>query len=134
MTHEEDNPAELPESLLAKLKQADAPPAVLTVKVDRVIGDLANDQFSSRPRKGIARSPKWFAAAAAMLLAVFLVQTTERPEPAVAELYRDVDQSGQIDIADVLALARRDSGEVSRAELDAFAMQLVSLADSGDKS
>lgn len=133
MTHQEDNPAELPESLIAELKQADAPRPLITAKVDRAIADLARDQFSSRPRKRTAASPKWFAAAAAMLLAVFLLQTRDRPEPAIAELYRDVDQSGQIDIADVLALARRDNGKVTRAELDAFAMQLVSL-EGGDKS
>lgn len=133
MTHEEDNTTELPESLIAELKHADGAPPLITVKVDRAISDLARDQFSSRPRRHARNTPKWFAAAAAMLLAVFLWQTTDRPQPVVAELYRDVDQSGQIDIADVFALARRGGGAVTRAELDAFAMQLVSL-EGGDRS
>ena len=39
--------------------------------------------------------------------------------------YADVDNSGRVDIADVLALAR--AGAASPAELDAFARRVVSL-------
>jgi len=132
--HEEDYPDRLPDALIAELKAADKPGPVITAKVDRTVAELAQVQFSSRTRGRRHSAPAWLAVAAAMVLAVFLVQRSDQPQTGLAELYSDVDQSGQIDIADVLALARRNDGALTQAELDAFAMRVVALADKADAS
>ncbi len=132
MTHDKDNLDRLPESLIAELKRADQAGPLITAKVDRAVADLAREQFSSRPDRRRRASPVWLAAAASLVLAVFVLQTQYAPEAPVSELYGDVDGSGQVDIADVLALARRGGRDISQAELDAFALRVVSLSDDGD--
>lgn len=132
--HEENKPDRLPDALIAELKAADKPGPLITAKVDRTVAELAHAQFSSRTPGRRRSTPAWLAVAAAMVLAVFLAQRNDQPETGVAELYTDVDRSGQIDIADVLALARRNDGGITQAELDAFAMRVVALADTGDAS
>ncbi|RZV37405.1 MAG: hypothetical protein EX272_05490 [Chromatiales bacterium] len=131
--HEDDNLEALPDELVAELKKADKPGALITAKVDRSIADLAREQFESRPEKRRRVAPAWYAVAATVLLAVLVLPISSRFGTVDDGLYADVDNSGQIDIADVMTLARRD-GEVTQAELDAFAMQIVSLADTGDTS
>lgn len=128
--HESDD---LPEALIARLKTADEPSPIITARVDREISNLAGKQFSSRPDKRRA-APVWFAVAATMVLAVFLIQSFERTDTGTAELYSDVDGSGQIDIADVMALARRSDRVATDAALAAFAMRVVSLKNDGDAS
>ena len=132
--HEEDNLEELPDKLVAELKKADKPRSLITAKVDRSIANLAREQFESRPEKRRRVGPAWYAVAATVLLAVLVLPLTSRFGTDDDGLYADVDNSGQIDIADVLTLARRSDGEVTQAELDAFAMKVVSLADAGDSS
>ena len=132
MTHEKDQSDRLPESLVAELKQADEPGPLITARVDRTVADLARRQFASRPDRRRRAAPMWLAAAATVVLAVFVLQTQYGPQQDVTELYTDVDDSGQIDIADVLVLARGNKGTLTQAELDAFAMRVVSLADDGD--
>lgn len=134
MMHEEDNSDRLPDSLIAELRKADKSSPLITAKVDRTVANLAHEQFSSRPGKHRHAAPAWLAVAATMVLAVFLLQTKYQPETDITELYTDVDKSGQIDIADVLALARRNGRKITQAELDAFALRVVSLADNGDAS
>ena len=128
MTHENDTSEQLPSALIDQLKSTDQPDSLITSRVDREILQLAESQFSSR-RAIWHRRPAWVAIAASVLVAFIIVQLRE---PAIVDgeaIYADVDLSGQIDIADVLALARtRGNGEKSQAELDAFAMRIVSLA------
>ena len=131
--HEDDNLEGLPDELVAELKKADKPGALITAKVDRSVLNLAREQFESRPEKRRRVAPAWYAVAATVLLAVLVLPMASRFGTVDDGLYADVDNSGQIDIADVLTLARRD-GEVTQAELDAFAMRVVSLADTGDTS
>lgn len=132
--HEDDNLEALPDELVAELKKADKPGSLITAKVDRSVLNLAREQFASRPEKRRRVAPAWYAVAATVLLAVIVVPLTNRLGTVDDGLYADVDNSGQIDIADVLTLARRSDGEVTQAELDAFAMKVVSLADTGDTS
>jgi hypothetical protein len=132
--HEEDNLEKLPEDLLAELEKADRPGSLITAKVDRSIASMAHEQFSSRPEKRRRAAPAWLAVAATILLAVLVIPVSNRLGPDVDGLYTDVDGSGQIDIADVLVLARRKDSKLSQAELDAFAMQIVSLGDTGEAS
>ena len=132
--HEEDNLENLPDELVAELKKADKPGSLITAKVDRSIANLAREQFESRPEKRRRVAPAWYAVAATVVLAVLVLPLTNRLGTSDDGLYADVDNSGQIDIADVLTLARRNTGEVSQAELDAFAMKIVTLAGAGDTS
>ena len=132
MKHEEDYDEQLPESLIGELRRADKPEPLISARVDRTIAELAREYFSSRPGRRRLRTPVWYAAAASVVLALSVLQIQFRPDTGSTVHYVDVDRSGQIDIADVLALARRDADSVTQAELDAFAMQLVSLSNEGD--
>ena len=132
--HDEDNLEGLPDELVAELKKADKPGSLITAKVDRSIANLAREQFESRPEKRRRMAPAWYAVAATVLLAVLVLPVTNRLVMDDDGLYTDVDDSGQIDIADVLTLARRSDGEITQEELDAFAMQIVSLAEPGETS
>lgn len=132
--HDEDNLEGLPDELVAELKKADKPGSLITAKVDRSIANLAREQFESRPEKRRRMAPAWYAVAATVLLAVLVLPVTNRLVMDDDGLYTDVDNSGQIDIADVLTLARRSDGKITQEQLDAFAMRIVSLAESGETS
>ena len=128
MTHENHTSEQLPKTVIDQLKSADQPDSLITSRVDREILQLAEAQFSSR-RAVWQRRPAWAAIAATVLIAFFVVQVREPTAVDGDAIYADVDHSGRIDIADVLALARtRGNGEKTQAELDAFAMRIVSLA------
>ena len=134
MTEENDTTEQLPSSLIKQLKAADQPGSMITAKVDRHILQMAESQFAS-PRPAWQRRPAWAAIAATVLIAVFASQFRESPIDSTGEIYADVDQSGRIDIADVLATARARGGSTkTQAELDAFAMRVVSLTASGETS
>ena len=127
MTAEIEQDEQLPEALVEELQRVDAAPAVITARVDRTIADMAQAHFSSR-RVERWRHPAWGAAAACVIFAALLF-TVHRPEDeVVTSIYADVDGSGAIDIADVLALARQG---VDQGNLDAFAFRLVSLDGNG---
>ena len=131
MTHEKDNSDHLPESLVSDLRRADEPGAMITSKVDRAMADMALEHFAARPVRRRRAAPVWLAAAATLVLAVFILQTQQQPDPPLTGYYADIDGSGQIDIADVLALARRGDQAPTQAELDAFAMRVVALDENG---
>ena len=128
MKHENETSEQLPNALIDQLKSADQPDSLITSRVDREILQLAKAQFSSR-RAVWQRRPTWAAIAATVLIAFFIVQLRGPTTVDSGLIYADVDHSGRIDIADVLAVARtRGDGEKSQAELDAFAMRVVSLS------
>jgi len=135
MSREEKPLEDLPQDLIDRLKSADQPVSMITPGVDREIAQMAESQFSSRKRPVWNRPPTWAAIAATVLIAVSLLQFDG---PRVEEqdgIYADVDGSGSIDIADVLRLARtRGASQKSQAEIDAFAMRIVSLAPAGESS
>ena len=128
MTDHDEN-EDLPAELVAALKQRERPADVITRRVDREISAMAAAQFAAR--KPAPRRRAWAAVAATAVLSIFLVTISRDPAPGRDELYTDVDGSGQIDIADVLALAR-DGHALTQSDLDAFAAHIVSL--SGDDS
>ena len=116
----------LPEALIDELKRRDVAPDAITSRVDRSLAAAARAQFGE-PRAVWHRPGAWAAAAASAVLAVGLA-TSYLPERDRGPIYADVDGSGQIDIADVLALAREG---VAQAELDAFARRVVALDGGG---
>ena len=122
---------DLPQSLVDELKAADRPLPTLTARVDREIEAAARAHFAGRRRPGELRRSGWAALAASVLVAVLVLQR-QTPAPEEGALYADLDRSGQIDIADVLAAAR--AREASPAELEAFAYRVVSLEASEDES
>lgn len=132
MTDNDQQFDDLPEALIEALKGSDDV-AIMTAKVDREIASLAAEHFSAR-RSVLKRfNPVWAAAAGLALVAVIIAQFRVVHHAPTPQLYSDVDGSGQVDIADVFALAR-DHGEFSQAELDAFAMQIVSLKAGSDST
>lgn len=124
---------ELPEKLVATLKDEQQGPPLITARVDREIAALSATHFAGRRDTGRRKAPAWFAAAAAVLIAVLLVPVYRSSVDEPAVLLTDVDQSGQVDIADVLALAR-DNKQLQQEDLDRFALQVVALNSQGDAS
>jgi hypothetical protein len=128
---------DLPQPLIEALKAADRPVPMITARVDREISEMARRHFSVRRQPAGVPRTAWaaMAAIAATVLIVAFVVQLQPPGPGQAALYADIDRSGRIDIADVLALARAQGpGERSQAELDAFASRIVSLKRAGDAS
>lgn len=135
MEHENEQLEDLPQSLVDQLKGAEESVPLITAGVDRRIAEMAQDHFKTRQRPTWKPRPAWAAIAATILVAVLVAQLNGPVSPQRDDIYADVDGSGQIDIADVLALARaRDPEQVTQAELDAFAMRIVSLSSGSDAS
>ena len=120
----------LDEGLIRALKVVDEAPPVITAKVDRALADLSTRHFASR-RSGWKRHGGWALAGSVALVAVLAVQMTGPASDDAEALYADVNGSGGIDIADVFALARAEQPGVAQADLDAFAMRVVSLDTGG---
>ena len=124
---------ELPAALVEALRESDSKIEILSAKVDREVATLAADHFGNRRAPARVFRPVWAAAAALALVAFIVVEfqvPEQSPEP---RLYSDVDGSGRVDIADVLALAR-STDSVTQADLDAFAARIVSLSSGSDES
>ena len=115
----------LPQPLIDELKRLDRAPDVITARVDRAVAATARDHFSARGFPRWRHHGAWGAVAACAVLAVALTVGRDALERDPA-LYSDIDGSGRIDIADVLALARSGAG-VDQADLDAFAWRVVAL-------
>ena len=93
------------------------------------MAEASRAHFAQRRTARQQRFAPWGAvAASALLVLVFAIGGDE--EPGSSPVYADIDASGRIDIADVLALARTQE-HVSRAELDAFAFRIVALDGDG---
>ncbi|MDE0178453.1 MAG: hypothetical protein OXP36_07620 [Gammaproteobacteria bacterium] len=130
MSDQDANSEQLDEGLIRALRAADEAPAVITVKVDHALAELSTRHFASR-RSGWKRHGGWALAASVALVAVLAVQMIGPASDDVDVLYADVNGSGAIDIADVFALARAEQPGVTQADLDAFAMRVVSLNAGG---
>ncbi len=130
MTGANEHNERLPEALVDKLKRIDRAPEVITSRVDRSLTSMAHDQFAPRRIPRWQPQGAWRAVAAACVLVVVLFTTNHLWEQDDTSIYADVDGSGQIDIADVLALARTQDG-VNQADIDAFAYRLVALDRDG---
>ena len=126
-THEQDD--RLPEALVSELKRIDRAPEVITSRVDRSLASRARAHFAPRRIPRWSRQSAW-GVAASCVLAVALFATYRLSEQGDTSMYADINGSGHIDIADVLALARTGQG-VDQADLDAFAFHLVALDRNG---
>jgi hypothetical protein len=135
MEQENNNIEELPAALIDELKTRDRGVTVLTARTDREIEAMAAAQFSTRPGKRRIPRPAWAALAASVLIAVLVLGPDSIENDGEQAVLADLDGSGRIDIADVLYLARQSGSEqVSEQDIDAMAMQIVSLASWEDTS
>ncbi len=135
MTSDNENLEGLPQSLVDELKSADRQVSMITAQVDRELAEMAVAHFSNRQERAWGPRPVWAAIAATVLIALFVLPLRDRSVSEQNQIYADVDNSGRIDIADVLTVARtRDPEKITQAEIDAFAMQIVSLNQVGDAS
>ena len=133
MEHEKEHFDDLPRGLIEDLKATEQAVSLITTKVDRELAAEARAHFASRRGSPRIARPAWIAVAATVLIALFVVDMQAPLIRDPTTIYTDVDESGRIDIADVLALARsREGGAITQAELDAFAMQIVSLRREGE--
>ena len=126
-TNEQDE--RLPQALVDELKRLDRAPEAITPKADRAVTSMAQAHFAARRTSLWRRQRAWGAAAACALLVVTLA-TSRLVDRVDAPIYADIDGSGRIDIADVLALARSGQ-DIEQADLDAFAFRLVALERAG---
>lgn len=122
---------ELPEALIAALQEQRSSTRILTSSVDRRIAELSAAHFETTTRRSLR--PAWVAIAASLLVATVAMQFYSATDTPTDIVLADVDGSGQIDIADVFAIAR-SSSSVSQAELDALAMQVVAIRDDGSST
>ena len=116
---------ELPQALIDELRRRDSGVPLLTARVDRAVAERATAHFAGRKSR-YRIGPVPLAAAASLLVAAIVLSPFVFRHDAAPEL-TDVDGSGSVDIADVFAIAR--NGSASPAELDAWARQVVSLAN-----
>ncbi len=130
MTAVNEQDERLPELLIDELRRIDRAPVVITSRVDRTLMSIARAQFAQRRIPRWQPRSAWRAAAAACVFVVVLFATDHLSERDDTPVYADIDGSGRIDIADVLALARAGDG-VDQADLDAFAYRLVALDQDG---
>ena len=129
MTGANEQDERLPEALIDEMKRLDRAPGVITARVDRNLASMAHAQFAQRRIPRWQPQGAWPAAAAACVLVVVLFTANHLWEQDDTSIYADIDGSGQINIADVLALAREDGPD--QADLDAFAFRLVALDTDG---
>ena len=129
MTGDEDKHQELPQGLIDELRSADDPVPLITARVDREILRRAESQFSGRKPDTWRRYPTGAAVAATVLVVLFVVRPDTAPAPDTRDMYADHDDSGRVDIADVLYVAR-STGRIEQADIDDFAMRVVSLSAS----
>lgn len=135
MEQENNNIEELPAALIEDLKARDRGVTLLTARVDREIEAMAAAQFSARRTSRRMARPAWAALAASIIVAVLVLGPDTIDDASRRAAPADLDGSGRIDIADVLYLARqRETGQASQDEIDAMAMQIVSLASWEDAS
>jgi len=121
MKSEKDEFDDLPSAFVEKLKSSERQVPLITARVDRKVLRMARQQFAAR-RPLWRRTPAW-AAAAALVMAILVVPLQFAPDDrAPAGLSRPAD------ISDVLQMARAHANEPdAQAEIDAFAMRIVSL-------
>ncbi len=111
MNHEHTDNEELPAELVMALKARELHANVIASRVDRDVMAAANAHFGvdvperDQRDRSILR-PALAAAAGIAAVSVLLLLAGRDPALSRDDLYTDVDGSGQIDIADVLLLAR----------------------------
>ena len=127
-----EEPGTLPPAIVSRLRRLDRSQPIVDPRTDRAVLESARRYFAARPVPARARRARWalpLGAVAAMLLAAVLVRPLVFDgSPAARD---DVDGSGQVDILDVLALARMraagDAAGVTEARIEELAYRIVAI-------
>lgn len=124
--------SELPDAVAKRLAERDRVVGIVAPETDRAVRALAEAHFASRtamPERRAGR--RWHvpaALAAGIVFALLMLRPAEifRSAPGIQD---DVDGSGQVDILDVLALARMtaDDMHAHQLDVDALAARIVAL-------
>ena len=120
---------QLPDDLVEHLRRDRRTTLLVPREIDRAVLRKAEAHFRGRDRREAGHSwRRYLPVAAGLLVAVVLArQFTLAPDTGMA----DIDGSGQVNILDAFALARRRAGgdtTVSQARIDELAGQVVSLS------
>jgi len=111
--NEQDQDLQAPSRLVSALQQVSKPQIFIPPTLDESILKAANQHLVPRkePKPLWLRLSPWFAAAAALFLALALVPHLLRksgPSPSAGRfVLEDVNHDGRVDILDAFALARQ---------------------------
>jgi hypothetical protein len=135
MTEATDTPPELSDALIEALRR-DEPAAILVPReIDGAILRRARRQFATREAAYLPPIRNYWmtAAAAAAIVAIALFATTtlrHETAPPAARVADDVDGSGQVDVLDAFALARRNTPHpdpATQTRIEALLARIVAL-------
>jgi RNA polymerase sigma-70 factor (ECF subfamily) len=125
--------AELSDALIDALRRREAAPIRVPRVVDAAILRQARSHFARRERAYLPPLRYYWAsaaAAAAIVIAVFALATFRHDTPPAARITDDVDGSGQVDVLDAFALARRDAphpDSATQTRIEALLARIVAL-------
>jgi hypothetical protein len=126
---------ELPAPIADRIRARDRSIALLTPEVDRAVIDSAHRYFSKTRRlvRPVRRWAPAVAAAVALVIIAIVAPFSELSDRRNLSV-DDIDGSGQVDILDAFALARRRTAEpdiVEQTRIDELARRIVALSGRG---
>jgi hypothetical protein len=129
---------ELPPKLAEALRSLNRPKIRVPSSIDEAIAQAAADHLRREPVRVLWPNRYWLAAAAALVLGLFLLRPWERFDRP--DLRADLDRSGRVDVLDAFLLARKladgsaglefdlnGDGRVDQRDVDFAANQAVRL-------
>ena len=131
---------ELPDALAEALRRREAAPVLVPRVIDAAILRQARGHFARRERAYLPPLRYYWASAAAaatVVIAVFAAATFRHETPPAARLADDVDGSGQIDVLDAFALARRNAPHpdpAAQTRIEALLARIVALSPAAKDS
>jgi hypothetical protein len=138
MTEPPETLPDLPGALIDALRRRDRATRLVPGEVNDAILARARAQFATREVEYLPAIRNYWltaAAAAAVVIAVFAATTFRHeaapPAARVAASADDVDGSGQVDVLDAFALARRNAQRADSAaqtRIEALLARIVSLS------
>jgi hypothetical protein len=135
MTDPNESLPELPDALVEGLRRGEPATLLVPRAIDEMILRRARMQFATREAAYLPPIRNyWLSAAAAATVAIVVFATmTLRHEaaPPAARLADDVDGSGQVDVLDAFALARRNAPHpdpAAQTRIEALLARIVSLS------
>ena len=134
MNESPDDIPELPDTLADALRRRESAPLLVPRLVDAAILREARSHVARRERTFLPPLRYYWASAAAVaaVAIVILATTTLRHDaPSATRLADDVDGSGQVDVLDAFALARRETEHPdpeAQARIEALLARIVALS------
>jgi|KBSMisStaDraftv2_1062788.scaffolds.fasta_scaffold1111482_2 hypothetical protein len=129
-----DTPPELPDALIEALRRREAAAILVPREIEGAILRRARTQFATREAAYLPPIRNhWLTASAAaiILIAIFSMTTLRHETPPASEIADDVDGSGQVDVLDAFALARRNAPHpdpATQTRIEALLARIVALS------